>query len=318
MFMAVCQYLMSRYWIIEVACRRFAGILSSNQKVRSFLKNIMTKISKKNNPNNSSMIPGLAEAVFTYIASLGIKKGDILIVHSSMDGLAQLGISPNKIIDLLLDMIGSEGTLVFPAFPIINKHMSNTIQIYNPKSTVSWTGMLPNIFCRYKGVIRSPFPYNSLAAKGFHAENMMKNNLLTDLPHGKNSAWEYCINHNAKILYLGIHAESAFTIVHAVEDLMDDEWPINNWYEYARYKVKLSNEIYNVTIRHVKISSWFQYVRKYNALYLLQKNGFVIKKDIQGIPIDYVPESLDLVNYLMNKAKSGNIIYYAIPKKYRK
>ncbi|MDD4363525.1 MAG: AAC(3) family N-acetyltransferase [Atribacterota bacterium] len=316
--MAGFEYLLSRYWIIEVACRRFARIFSSNQKVKFFLKKIMTKILKKHNQNNFSVIPGLAEGVFTYISSLGIKKGDILIVHSSMDGLARLGIPPNKIIDLLLDMVGSEGTLVFPAFPIINKRMSNTIQIYNPKSTVSWTGMLPNIFCRYNGVIRSPFPYNSLAAKGFHAENMMKNNLLTDLPHGKNSAWEYCINHNAKILYLGIHAESAFTIVHAVEDLMDEEWPVNNWYKYANYKVKLSNELYNVTIRHVNTSHWFQFVRKYYALYVLQKNGFVIKNNIQGIPIDYIPESLDLVNYLMNNAKSGNIVYYAIPKKYLK
>ncbi|WP_220768832.1 AAC(3) family N-acetyltransferase, partial [Shewanella sp. MBTL60-007] len=47
-----------------------------------------------------------------YLLSLGIKKGDILIVHSSYDELKSFDVNPVVIISFLRGLVGDEGTLV--------------------------------------------------------------------------------------------------------------------------------------------------------------------------------------------------------------
>lgn len=48
---------------------------------------------------------------------IGVKKGDVLIVHASWRALYMLDMQPEDVIRLLLDKIGEEkGTLLMPAY----------------------------------------------------------------------------------------------------------------------------------------------------------------------------------------------------------
>lgn len=265
----------------------------------------------------------LFDTIIDKIKACGIKKGDFLIVHSSMDGLAKTDASPEMFIDALLEIVGDEGTLVFPAFPMEKKmkrakceNSDDEILIYDPKKTPSWTGLMPNIFCRYPSVIRSEFPNNSLAAKGKHAKDMMKDNLLGDLPHGKNSAWAYCVKHNAKILFLGLPSFHSNTVTHVAEDLMDASWPIKDWYEKKKYIVITSKGEQEIIIRERK-QFWAQYIAEHYLSHLLKANALLVETNVEDVCLGFIENSNKLTEFLIHRAESGKISYI-IPRKYWK
>lgn len=256
---------------------------------------------------------GLYEKVIEHIKTLGIQKGDILIVHSSMEGLSATGASAKHYIDMLLQLVGEDGTLVLPAFPLYNTKKDQGVPKYEPKRTVCSTGMMPNIFIRYPGVIRSEFPVNPLAAKGKYAEQMMRDNLKGDLAHGKNSAWEYCVEHNAKILFLGLKAYHSCTVVHAAEELLDSEWPIKDWFEKKQYIIKRTQGEELITIRQRK-QFWSRYVTAHYRSKVLAKEKLLQEKTVEGLCISYIPDSKRLVDFLMLRARQGKLMYM-IPRK---
>jgi len=291
-------------------------IAYSNVLPREKIKNLYHRIFQ-NKGKTTEIIPNAINDIYDYIKGLGINKGDILIVHSSMEGLKNAGVEPEEIIDFLLDLVGESGTLVIPTFPIQNlKYDPNKEIIYNPKRSLCWTGMIPNKFLKYPGVVRSSFPYNSLAALGSEAELMMSNNLEGDTPHGKNSSWYFCITHHAKILYLGVNIAECNTMLHVVEDYYDNEWPIKNWYETQNYSIKIGNEIIKKSIR-VCDGKWVKYNICYNYNGKLKKAGLMNESTIDGVIVGYTPDSYSVFKKMLDEVKQGKI-RYLIPKKYWK
>lgn len=262
------------------------------------------------------------ERICKKIDSLGIQKGDILIVHSSMDGLTAVDAAPMDYINYLLGVVGEEGTLVFPAFPSLNRpdlfpRNLDEIPTYIPARTPSWTGLLPNVFCMYPGVKRSEFPYNSLAAKGKYAEEMMKDNILAQVPHGKNTPWEFCVEHHAKVLFLGVEMERSNTLLHVAEDYMRDEWPVKDWYDEHHYKVKLRDG----TVVDKKFlackHSWTRYSAIHCTIAGLKKQGLLIDANTENVVMGFVPDAKALVEQVISNTKNGKL-RYVVPKKYLK
>lgn len=196
----------------------------------------------------------------------GISTGDILIVHSSMQSLACTGASPAQVIEMLLGIVGSEGTLVMPAIPRyreapqstdrLTRDVSKETWIYDVQRTPPWTGALPHKLMKTAGAVRSRFPLNTVVALGKHAATMMERELETPgaLPCGPQSAWAYCANHGAKILMLGVDLAHSLTMIHVAEDCHEADWPIKGWYRSRQFLVKDSGteELVNVRERHPK------------------------------------------------------------------
>lgn len=255
-----------------------------------------------------------------YVESLGINTGDILIVHSSMDALSQFGMSPKEIIDWLLELVGPEGTLCMPAFPLyrendysLDSQTGETIITYEVKKTPCWTGLLPNLFLRYPGVIRSEFPYNPLAAIGKEAEAMMKDNLLGDKPHGKHSSWEYCVNRHAKVLFLGCQMYHSLTLLHTREDL-DEPFPVENWYKRQSYLVKNGEEERRVIILE-RNPIWARFFTGQYCQRVLEKEGVAKVSTIKTIPLGFIPDAYFLKERLFQQSVP-NLLTYRIPKRF--
>lgn len=294
----------------------------STDKFAKLKNKLLSKGTNKRGINNKNTRKiDSFQMIVDYIKSLDINKGDILIVHSSMDSLSLTGVSPKQYIDMLLDLVGEEGTLVIPAFPLyrdrdLKNFNGETVYIYNPNRIPSSTGMIPNIFLRYPGVIRSNFPWNSLCAKGKYAEAMMENNMDTDLVHGKNSAWAFCLEHHAKILLLGVHANHTTTAVHAAEDLMDEEWPVANWYERTKFLVKTNSQEQIMDIR-IRKQFWSRFVTSHYRSRVFIKNNLLKETEIEGINIGFIPDSKAMVDFLIDCAKEGKL-FFKVPRKYLK
>ncbi|MBE6542986.1 MAG: AAC(3) family N-acetyltransferase [Ruminococcaceae bacterium] len=302
---------------VEVMLKRLAY---SSDGMKKLVKKVYYKLSggeKKIEKSREAF-----EKLCQRIDTLGIEKGDILIVHSSMDGLSAVDASPMEYINYLLGLVGDEGTLVFPAFPSLNRpdlfpRNMEEIPTYIPARTPSWTGLLPNVFCMYPGVKRSEFPYNSLAAKGKYAEEMMKDNLKAQCPHGKDTPWEFCVEHHAKVLFLGVEMERSNTLLHVAEDYMGEEWPIKDWYDRHVYKVKLRDGTVVEKEFFACKHSWTGYSAIHCTIARLKKRDLLREVNTEQVALGFVPDAKKLVDAVIQDTKNGKL-RYVVPKKYLK
>lgn len=282
------------------------------------LKRLINQIGKENpeKKKNSDQVKINTTEIYEGIKSLDITKGDILIVHTSKDELDKVGINPIELIKFLRGLIGEEGTLVLPAFPLYNKSNydeSRGIYIYNPQKTLCSTGMLPNLFLRMPNVMRSKFPWNSVAAQGPEAMEMMKHELESDLAHGSKSAWGYCMKHGAKILLLGVRASHTTTMVHVAEDLLDVEWPVKDWYEESTILLENKNISQEFKIRKRK-QAWAKYNASWFRSNRLKKEGILYEGKIEGLNIGFIKETQRMIKYIIERTK-GHKGFFVVPRR---
>lgn len=243
-----------------------------------------------------------------HLKELGIHEGDLLIVHSSAYGLNMLNCRENVILDELINLVGKNGTIVFPAFPDESRLKERDgIKIYDCARSVAWTGMLPNLLLRKKGSIRSQFPYNPLVAYGTLAEDMMKDNSDEIYAHGPRSAWGYCVEHHAKILFLGLPAYHSCTILHTIEDYQPDYWP-NDWYTTCDYIVRSPNDERRLTVK-IRDIKWAKYMAERFTEHKYIKAGLIQKSDYQGITIRYIEDSNSFVNTILSDWNQYRFFY---------
>ncbi|WP_220771265.1 AAC(3) family N-acetyltransferase, partial [Shewanella sp. MBTL60-007] len=189
--------------------------------------------------------------------------------------------------------------LVFPAFYIKNENRESKEVDIDLKRKVCSTGMLPAMFLRMDGVIRSPFPENALAAQGPKAEAMFEQNLNIDLAHGVGSAWHFCAENNAKILLLGTKASKTLTMVHVAEDILDERWPIKDWYEDKIFNLKLLNDTVKKRVR-IRRQFWSRFMASEFRTKWLNKNNLLSEVVIEGVNVAYVSNSKALVDALVD------------------
>lgn len=281
------------------------------------VKNIALKIFNydKHKNRNKPVIKGQWKSFTDCIRQIGIEKGDILLVHSSMQGMATMGVSAEKVIDFLISVVGDEGTLVFPVYPdyeLMKK--DRMIPYYDPELSKPWTGKLPRIFLSYPGVVRSLFPHNTLAAKGRHAQAMMKGNLKAKNSQGKYSAWDYCIRNHVKILYLGVEACTSCTVVHYAEDILDEKWPVRDWFGKETYQINCNGKIIEKDI-FTRKEKWFQYYKMFSTGRWMRERGYLKEYDINGMYVGYMDRVPELSKKLIGMARNGKLLF-KIPQKY--
>ena len=260
----------------------------------------------KKKDENFKVIP--LEDLIQHLRKLGIKNDDLLVVHSSAEGLKRLAANELDILDSMINLVGEKGTVALPAFP--NEETlkdQDGIKIYDPKRSVAWTGMLPNLLLRKKGAVRSEFPYNPLVAIGKNASDMMVHNLDTDLAHDEKSCWGYCIEHHAKILFLGLPAYHSCTVLHVVEDYHPDYWP-NGWYEDLDYYVKTPHGTHLKRVRVRKIE-WAQFMAERYTEQKYIKSGLIKVADYNGITIRYINDCNSFVNTIWNDWEKLKFFY---------
>lgn len=260
-----------------------------------------------------------------FLDKMGVKEGDTLIVHSSMSGIKGFGLSAEEILSYLEKRVGPQGYLVLPAYPdykemgIVSDYneIDDTEYEYDVLNTKSWTGYLTEVFRKQNGTIRSCYPNNSLAVRGQNLETVFENELKSDLAYDRNSVWNFCMNNHAKILFLGIHAHHSISEIHIAEDYMDKEWPVEGWYAIRNYKIITEKGVVKKQCR-VRKNFWTKYMVEYNGCARLRKEGLLLEGKLGNICVSFVPDIFCLEKYVEECAKKGDLVYFKIPRRYRK
>jgi len=132
------------------------------------------------------------------LVKAGINKGDTLIVHSAWRGLFMLDMEPEEVIDMLMNIVGEEGTLVMPAY-------GSDESYFDEVNSISCAGVLSECFRKRDGVLRSCFPKFSMCAYGKNAEDIVSKHQKSLYQFDENSPYSIAVKkYKAKILLLGM------------------------------------------------------------------------------------------------------------------
>lgn len=141
---------------------------------------------------------------------LGVRDGDMLLVHMSFRATRPVERGPTGVIEALVRAIGSEGTLVMPSWTGDND------QIFDPATTPASAdlGIVADIFWRLPSARRSPHPF-AFAARGPQAERIIADPMVLP-PHRHDSPVGRVLDCDGRILLLGVNHD-ANTTLHLAE-----------------------------------------------------------------------------------------------------
>lgn len=195
-----------------------------DQVLRSISPSLHQKVKLKYNDVKKRIHPKLSEAEFKEILTnrLQIKSGDIVFIHSSMRSL-YLNFRKDRILPILKETVGDEGTLLFPCWQF-NTRAEDFINSHNPvfdfKKSPSAMGKLSDELRFDPNSFRSFHPTNSVVAVGKFAEELTFDHQDDIYPCGEKSPFFKMKKYGAKIIGIGVTVDN-LTFVHSVEDTID-------------------------------------------------------------------------------------------------
>lgn len=157
----------------------------------------------------------LAEALKT----VGLERDCLVYLPSAlfalgrMDGVG-LGEIPEQIFDVVLDIIGPNGTLTVPAsFEDYARH--GTPYDTHRSDVDAGQGVFSQYVAKLPNAYRSYCPLNAVAGVGPLAEEVCHS--WTGSSYGVGSAWDKLYEHDAIFLFLGIAPNQAFNFAYYVQ-----------------------------------------------------------------------------------------------------
>ena len=164
---------------------------------------------------------------------LGVKAGDVLLVHSSFKSLGAPEASPADVIDGLIAALDG-GTLVLPTLSY--KYCNANQRVFDVRITPSNVGAIPEYFRTHYPVLRSLCPTHSCAAIGARAKEITDGQQVDTTPCGPHSPFRRAMEMGGRVLFLGC-GTNCNTSMQAVEELVRPDYLFGNTYEYELHCV---------------------------------------------------------------------------------
>lgn len=259
------------------------------------------------------------EDVVKFLKENGVKKGTLLIIHSSYDVLACTGQKPDEIINRLLDLIGPEGTLAAPILREYKEMPSFEDQLkmdevdvvckFDMRRTPIKSGLIPFSISRRKDAVISPHPLNALGAIGPLAREMMEHNLdgIYPKPSGPNSCWKFCLDHHAIVVGLGVDLEHYNSMLHVAEEAFGNwPWPDEEWFRIRKFDVvKQDKTTERIEVYERKPKWGLLHLAERNLVHDLDKAGIYHRTKIGGVIPVCVEDAQEAIAFLQSHNKNG-------------
>ncbi len=178
--------------------------------------------------------PNTPDSLLHDLSDLGLKSGMTVMVHSSLGKIGWTIGGPVTVIHALHDAIGHEGTLVMPAdSPSVSdpcgwsdervkadwhETIRAHLPVFDPLTTPTTMGAIPEAFRTYPGTLRSNHPMASVCANGRLAGEITKEHSI-EFSEGRGSPFEKLYIFDAHTLLLGVGFNRC-TSLHYAESLV--------------------------------------------------------------------------------------------------
>lgn len=147
------------------------------------------------------------------LRSLGVKKGSVLMVHSSMRKLGPVEGGAERVLEVLLDAIGPEGTLVM----VLSAPGDEPFDAKTTPVDTEDMGILAEIFRQHPRTLVNDHAADRFAANGPLAEHLLSVTRLHHY-HGPESVLERLVQADGAVLRLGANRDTV-TLTHYAEYL---------------------------------------------------------------------------------------------------
>jgi len=126
------------------------------------------------------------EQLIQQLRDMGIKPTDNLLVHSSMKSLGAVQGGADTVLDALMGVV-PEGMLILPTHTW--KQMSEEYNVFDPETEPVCVGILPELFRKRPGVVRSLHPTHSVAVYGKGAAKYIRGEENCTTPCPPKGCW---------------------------------------------------------------------------------------------------------------------------------
>ena len=158
-----------------------------------------------------------AEALAGQLNRNGVRRGDILLVHSAIRSCGYVEGGVDGILRGLQLAVGPEGTLVFPALTGARTDQPDRAITFDRRQTPCWTGALAQRALAWPGGVRSFHPTHSCVAIGPAAEELTRYHGQSTTPVDERSPYQKVVQHGGKFLIIGLDLK-CLTLVHGREE----------------------------------------------------------------------------------------------------
>ena len=198
------------------------------------------------------------------LQKLGIKAGDMVLMHSSFKALGEIEGGAKTFFDAVMELLGEEGTLILPALSFAT--VTAEAPLFDIDLTPSCVGYLPEYFrtC-YEGVVRSMHPTHSCCVKGKYAQALIRDHEKDITPVGTHSPFTKLPEYGGKILMLGCGTRCN-TSMHGVEETAEPIYCLNRK-EPITYLLKRGDCVTEqIAYRHSFRVADTQYIQRYDRM----------------------------------------------------
>jgi aminoglycoside 3-N-acetyltransferase len=191
------------------------------------------------------------EALEPAFRSLGIGRGDAVLMHSGFRRASGFRGTPADVIDCLLEVIGADGHLLMMSMPYrgSSQDYAASNEVFDVRHSPSALGLISEVFRRREGVLRSVSPLHPVLACGPLAAWLTADHEKCVYSCGKGSPFERFLSLDGKFLFFDV-PYSSLSFMHYVEDLFRDRLPVQLYGQEAlslRARERSGREI---TVRH--------------------------------------------------------------------
>ena len=159
---------------------------------------------------------------------LGIQRGDILFVHSGMDWIGGGVTEALQVIKCLVALVGPEGTLCMPSYTWRGALPGRPPEgsVVDLRRSPAAVGLLPEVFRRWPGVLRSISYWVPVCAWGRQAVELLAEQQHVINPFGPGSTFRRISEANGKLIGLGVSLNTS-SLAHLPDFDLGDICPLN-------------------------------------------------------------------------------------------
>lgn len=180
------------------------------------------------------------------LAKMELNPQGTVLIHSSMRSIGEVEGRGDTVLDAFCEYFRS-GLLIFPTHTW-NK-VGENYPVFDSRTEPACVGILPNLFLKRPGVIRSLHPTHSVAALGKDAEEYTAGEQYRNTPCPRNGCWGKLIDRDAQILFLGCSLRSN-TFIHGVEEWNQIPDRISDWTQHLTIIGAKGEEYHTEMHRH--------------------------------------------------------------------
>jgi aminoglycoside N3'-acetyltransferase len=157
---------------------------------------------------------------------LQVPRERVLYVQASADWIQRAGLGAGEMLAALLEWTGCQGTLVMPSYPFHSTHHAylESHPSYDVRRTPAGIGLLPEMFRRTAGAVRSLDPDFCVSASGAEAEAIAGAEPSAPDPFGIDSSYQRMLDRHATLVGLGVSLNTN-SFIHVIDSRAETGYP---------------------------------------------------------------------------------------------